>query len=163
MEFDRKLEISVLPPAPALHVSFSAVPQEILAGEIIPITVHLTNAGVDGIGSVYVASELPRCILGDLPGQELPLSVLRDFKDLTNEALSRDKEARKQHVFALLKPVPGIGSVALMPNESKVVTIWLQAPYKKGPTDIKLLIYYTMPNNYPKIRFVKSIGIFVFR
>lgn len=41
----------------------------------------------------------------------------------------------------------------LKPNESRTATIWLQAPLKKGQTNIKLLIYYGMPNNYPKIKY----------
>ncbi|KAG4074060.1 hypothetical protein HA402_014265 [Bradysia odoriphaga] len=150
-QYDKKLEISVLPPISALHVSFSNVPEEVIAGEIIPITVHLTNSGRDPLGSLFAATESPRWLLGELDGQELPLSVLRDFTDLTNEALSRDKEFRKQHSFCLLKSSDnGIG---LNPQEMKTTTIWLQAPMKKGRTDIKLLIYYAMPNGYPKIKY----------
>lgn len=97
---------------------------------------------------IFVAVEDPRWILGDINGQELPLSVLRDYKDLTNEALSRDKEARKQHVFKLFSANNGI----LNPKETKSAIIWLQAPYKKGQTTLKLLFYYGMPANYPKIK-----------
>lgn len=74
-----------------------------------------------------------------------------DFKDLTNEALSRDKESRKQHSFSLLKSTPN--GPALNPKETKTATLWLQAPFKKGQTDIKLLIYYSMPDGYPKIKY----------
>lgn len=77
VQFDRKLEILVLPPAPALHVSFTPIPQEVLAGEIIPIIVNLTNTGANAIHDIYAATEYPRWILGDVNGQELPLSVLR--------------------------------------------------------------------------------------
>lgn len=149
-KYDKKLEISVLPPVSALHVSFSSVPDEVIAGEIIPITVHLTNSGADALGSLFAATESPRCLLGELDGQELPLSVLRDFVDLTNEALSRDKEFRKQHSFCLLKSADN--GIALNSQETKTTTIWLQAPMKKGRTDIKLLIYYAMPNGYPKVK-----------
>ncbi|KAJ6641577.1 Trafficking protein particle complex subunit 8 [Pseudolycoriella hygida] len=150
-QYDKKLEISVLPPVSALHVSFSIIPDEVLAGEIIPIKVYLTNSGDDPLGSLYAATESPRWMLGDLDGQELPLSVLRDFTDLTNEALSRDKEFRKQHSFCLLSSVEN--GIALKAQETKTTTIWLQAPMKKGQTDIKLLIYYAMPNDYPKIKY----------
>lgn len=149
-QYDKKLEISVLPPVSALHVSFSNVPDEVIAGEIIPITVHLTNSGSDPLGSLFAATESPRWVLGELDGQELPLSLLRDFTDLTNEALSRDKEFRKQHSFCLLNSFDN--GIALNPQETKTTTIWLQAPMKKGRTDIKLLIYYAMPNGYPRIK-----------
>lgn len=90
-----------------------------------------------------------------------------DFKDLTNEALSRDKEARKQHAFCLLKappihqtsggdtPPPAAGGVALRPHETKTVTIYLQAPLQKGQCDLKLLIYYcpTGDISSPKIKY----------
>lgn len=122
-----------------------------MAGEIIPITVNLTNAGAESLTEIYVASEDPRWILGDINGQELPLSVLRDYKDLTNEALSRDKEARKQHVFKLFS-ANSDGSGVLNPKESKSAIIWIQAPFRKGQTTLKLLFYYGMPTHYPKIK-----------
>lgn len=77
LQFDKKLELSILPPAPALHVSFSPIPIEVLAGEIIPVTVNLMNAGAQALTDIFVASEYPRWILGDITRQELPLSILR--------------------------------------------------------------------------------------
>lgn len=77
VQFDRKLEITVLPPLSALHVQFSAIPTEVIAGEIIPVQVSLCNAGTDALADVYAASETPRWILGDVNGQQLPLSVLK--------------------------------------------------------------------------------------
>lgn len=77
VQFDKKLELVVLPPAPALHISFSQIPQELLAGEIIPITVILTNCGAETLTDIYVAAEESRWVLGDVNGQELPLSLLR--------------------------------------------------------------------------------------
>lgn len=147
IEFDKKLEIYVLPPAPALNVSFSETPLDVLAGEIIPININLTNSGADCLSDIFLSSESPRCILVNPDETELPLSILRDFKDLTNEAFSKDKEARKQHVYKLL-----VGDSILNPKETRMTTIWLQAPYKKGPIDMKVLIYYSMPNGYPKIK-----------
>lgn len=74
--------------------------------------------------------------------------LLLDYKDLTNEALSRDKEARKQHAFKLFSSSGG----GLKPKESKTSILWLQAPFKKGQTTLKLLFYYGTPDSYPKIR-----------
>lgn len=77
VQFDKKLELTILPPAPALHVSFTPIPAEMLAGEIIPVTVNLMNAGAETLTNIYVSSEYPRWVLGDITGQELPLSILR--------------------------------------------------------------------------------------
>lgn len=76
-QFDKKLNLTILPPAPALHVSFTQIPSEVLAGEIIPITVYLTNAGAEPLNDIWVVADEPRWILGDLNSQELPLSLLR--------------------------------------------------------------------------------------
>lgn len=76
-QFDKKLNLSILPPAPALHVSFTQIPVEVLAGEIIPITVYLTNAGAESLNDIWVVADEPRWILGELNSQELPLSLLR--------------------------------------------------------------------------------------
>lgn len=72
-----------------------------------------------------------------------------DFRDLTNDALSRDREACKQHAFKLFSATGG----TLQPKEGKTVTIWLQAPFKKGQTTLKLLFYYGTPQHYPKLRY----------
>jgi hypothetical protein len=147
--FDKKLEIEILPPAPALHVSFSQTPTEVLAGEILPITVNLTNAGVSVLNDIYICIENPRFVLVNPEESEIPLSVLRDLRDLTNENLGRDKEARKQYVFKAFK---GTESNCINPKETKVIKIWLQATYKKGPKNVKLMIYYAMPQDYPKLK-----------
>lgn len=149
-EMDKKLEIQVLPPAPALHVSFSQTPEEVLAGEIIPIMINLTNAGTNPIGDVFVAVENPRWISVNPEEADLPLSVLRDFRNLSNETFHREKEARKQYVFKLFKAnEPSV----INPKETKTSSIWLQAPYKKGKKEICFLIYYAMSSDYPKLRY----------
>lgn len=66
-----------------------------------------------------------------------------DFKDLTNEALSRDREACKQHAFRLFPSAAG----TLQPKENRTAQIWLQAPFKKGHTTLKLLFYYGTPGH----------------
>lgn len=68
-----------------------------------------------------------------------------DFKDLTNEALIRDKEARRQHTFCLLRTPPG-AAFAIGPHETRTTTIHMQAPLRKGSQDIKLLIHYAIPD-----------------
>lgn len=84
LQFDQKLNLTILPQAPALHISFTPIPQDVLAGEIIPITVSVTNAGAESLTNVFVATDEPRWILGELNNQELPLSLLRGtFRDRT--------------------------------------------------------------------------------
>lgn len=85
-------------------------------------------------------------------------SGITDFRDLTNEALSRDKEACKQRAFKLFTSSGGI----LQPKEGKTVTIWLQAPFKKAQTTLKLLFYYGTPAHYPKLRLASALKIFYF-
>ncbi|XP_055378418.1 trafficking protein particle complex subunit 8 [Condylostylus longicornis] len=147
--FDNKLNIEILPPAPSLHVSFSKIPTDVVVGEIMPITICLRNSGMLPIESIYLCTEQPRCItfLNDHVG--LPLSVLKDYKDLTNEALSKDKEMRKQHVFK----IPQIASNTLKSEETKTIQMWIQAPYIIGEHKLRLLVYYSMPKDYPKIRY----------
>lgn len=58
-------------------MSFTQIPVEVLAGEIIPITVYLTNAGAESLNDIWVVADEPRWILGELNSQELPLSLLR--------------------------------------------------------------------------------------
>ncbi|XP_055625698.1 trafficking protein particle complex subunit 8 [Toxorhynchites rutilus septentrionalis] len=149
VQFDRRLEIEVLPPAPALHVSFSPCPVEVLAGEIIPIKFNMTNAGVNVLSDIYICVDNPRYALINPDESELPLSILRDLRNLSNENLGREKEARKQYVFKAFKN--GIDSIN--PNETKISTIWLQAPYSKGLKNIKILIYYGMPPEYQKLKY----------
>lgn len=146
--FDKKLDIKILPPAPVLQVSFSKIPNEILAGEIIPITMCLTNSGGGPIGDIYLACENPRWLLIDSEESEVPLSIKKEYIDFTNEALSKDKEARKQHVVTLRKSSDGS---ILSPEESFNVTVWIQAPYEKGNTDLKILLFYKMPKGYPSL------------
>lgn len=77
VQFDQKLNLTILPPAPALLVKFTQIPTEVLAGEIIPINVFLTNAGAEPLHDIWVVSDEPRWILGESDSQELPLSLLR--------------------------------------------------------------------------------------
>lgn len=69
-----------------------------------------------------------------------------DYKDLTNETISRDRELRKQHTCKLFS------DTVLKPKESRSTTIWIQAPFNKGQTTLKLLFYYGTPEQYPRIR-----------
>ncbi|KAL1402335.1 hypothetical protein pipiens_006143 [Culex pipiens pipiens] len=150
VQFDRKLELEVLPPAPALHVSFSQCPTEVLAGEVIPIKINMTNAGVSALSDILICVDNPRYVLINPEESEVPLSIRRDLRNLVNENLGKEKEARKQYVFRAFRESEGN---FINPKETKVSTIWLQAPYVKGQKSIKLLIYYGMPADYPKMKY----------
>lgn len=150
LQFDRKLEIEILPPAPALHVSFSQCSNEVLAGEVIPIKIHLTNAGVSMLNDILICIDNPRYVLVNPDESEIPLSIQRDLRNLNNENLGKEKEARKQYVFRAFQESEGN---FLNPKETKISTIWLQAPYNKGQKNVKMLIYYGMPSEYPKLKY----------
>lgn len=158
--FDRRLEIQVLDAAPALAISFSEIPSEVLAGELIPITMHYTNCGVSAINDLYMAFEHPRNFLveasaGGHHQSELPLSLLRDFKDLTNVNLSRDKETRKQYVSRIFDTaVDAKETTPLAPNETRTARLWLQVPYKKGAIEMRILAYHSLPAQFsPKLKY----------
>ncbi|XP_058065337.1 trafficking protein particle complex subunit 8 [Anopheles bellator] len=149
VQFDRKLEIEILPPAPALHVSFSRAPTEVLAGEVIPLKINLTNAGVSVLNDIYVCIDNPRYVLINPSDADIPLSIRRDLYNLANENVGRDREARKQYVCRAFREADGN---FIQPNQTKTATLWLQAPYSKGQKDVKLMIYYAMPPDYPKLK-----------
>lgn len=153
-QFDKRLEIQILEPAPSLAVSFSEIPTEVLAGELIPITVHYTNSGVSEISDLYIAFEHPRNFLveGGSVETELPLSLLRDIKDFTNQNLSRDKEARKQYVSRIFDAT--FGDAPLQPHETRIAKLWMQVPYRQGTIELRTLIYYSLPVQYnPKLKY----------
>lgn len=148
--YDKRLEIQVLAAAPALAISFSEIPSEVLAGELIPITMQYTNCGVSEISDLFMAFEHPRNFLveNNTAECELPLSLLRDFKDLTNVNLSRDKETRKQYVCRIFDTALEADSTPLSPNETRTARLWLQVPYKKGAIEMRAMAYYSLPVQY---------------
>jgi len=74
VDYDRKLEIQILPPTSALKVTFSKVPREVLAGEIFPITIEIVNSGPNPIDDLYIATNSPKELIID-SHTSLPLSV----------------------------------------------------------------------------------------
>lgn len=74
---DKIFSIVILPAAPALHVQFSCTPSNVLAGEIIPVHVYLTNTGLNTMNNIYVATNEPRWIIINPEANELPLSILK--------------------------------------------------------------------------------------
>jgi hypothetical protein len=147
LDYDRKLEIQILQQTSALSVTFSAVPKEVLSGEIIPIKMSLTNCGPNVLDSIYLVTNSPRNLLMNPDGSELPLSIAKDFRDISNENFNKDREFRKQYVYKISDE-----NAPIQPNETRIVSLWLQAPYKKGAKSIKMMIYYNVPQDYPKLK-----------
>jgi hypothetical protein len=67
------------------------------------------------------------------------------------ETFNKDKEARKQYVTKLLDS-RDTANRPIQINETKRFSAFIQAPHRKGRKSIKILIYYNVPENYPKIK-----------
>lgn len=150
-QFDSKLLVKVLPPAPALKISFSQAPKDVLTGEILPITLSILNTGSVIVDEIFVCCDKPRFITFFDEKADVPLSILRDIKDLSNETWGKDKELRSQHVFKILKAMDD-GSKSLKPQEKRTIKMWIQAPYQKGEFKLKLLFYSSLPKGYPYVK-----------
>lgn len=77
-DYDRKLEIEILPAVSALQVKFTEVPKEVLAGEIFPVSIELFNAGPNDIVDVYISNNSPReLVIEPKTIHEMPLSIMK--------------------------------------------------------------------------------------
>ncbi|XP_075159619.1 trafficking protein particle complex subunit 8 homolog l(3)76BDm [Haematobia irritans] len=137
--FDQKLNIRVIPTLPSLNISFSAIPSDLLAGEIVPVNISFRNDSNKPIQEILVGCDNPRWLALQDKDIAIPLSLLSSIKDLSNEKLIKDKEIRQQHVVRLFKSKK---EGALKAQEGSVVTAWIQAPYEKGEFTLRLLFYY---------------------
>lgn len=151
-EYDRKLEIQILPAVSALHVRFTSVPKEVLAGEIFQISMTLKNVGENEIQDVYLVTDNPRLFIVDPENNnEIPLSVEKDVRNISRETFNKDKEARRQFVTKIIDQRDS-NQKPIMPNETRQLKAFIQAPHVKGNKSLKILIYYNVPDNYPKIK-----------
>jgi trafficking protein particle complex subunit 8 len=151
-EYDRKLEIQILPSVSALHIRFTSVPKEVLAGEIFSISLTLTNVGDNEIHDVYLCTDCPRLIIIDPENNnEIPLSIEKDVRNFSRETFNKDKEARRQFVTKIIDQRDN-NHKSILPNETKQIKAFIQAPHVKGQKTLKILIYYNVPENYPKIK-----------
>lgn len=66
------------------------------------------------------------------------------------ETFNKDKEARKQYVTKIFDSREG--KQKIVTGETKKLSAFIQAPHRKGRKSIKILIYYSVPDNYPKIK-----------
>lgn len=83
-DYDRKLEIQILPPTTALQARVTEFPKEVLAGEIFEASIEIRNAGKYPISDVYIASNSPREFIVDYNNNHImPLSIEKgEFKIL---------------------------------------------------------------------------------
>ncbi|XP_067647513.1 trafficking protein particle complex subunit 8 [Eurosta solidaginis] len=143
MIMDSKLNIKIRPAVPSMSVSFTQLPRNLMAGEILPVTVTLRNSGIVPIEQIYLCCDQPRWITLTEVDTDVPLSILKTVKDLTNEKLSKDRELRRQRVFRLLKHE---NATSLKPQECATVPMHIQAPYQSGNFNLRLLFFYTLPD-----------------
>lgn len=74
--YDRKLEIQILPSLSALQVRCSEVPKEVLAGEVLPLLIEITNTGPNEVRQIYLGTDCPRDILFEPElFHDMPLSI----------------------------------------------------------------------------------------
>ncbi|XP_064545470.1 trafficking protein particle complex subunit 8 [Drosophila montana] len=155
---DNRLSIKLVPQVPSLSVSFSPVPSELLAGEIVPVSITLRNLGISPIEEIYLGCDNPRCLtLLDQQNTEMPLTILSSLRNLSNDKLVKDKEIRRQRVFRLLQRP---GQAALDAQQGHTISMWLQAPHTAGAFTLRLLFYYALPaaaNAHIKYRLVRHI------
>lgn len=148
-DYDRKLEVQILGPATALQMKITEIPKEVLGGEVFPIDIELTNVGSNEVSDVFIATSSPKeFLLEPKYSEELPLSIDKDLREVT-ETLNKDKEARKQFVSRILSKDQ---NEKIAPGCTKKLKAFMQAPHKKGRKSLKILVYYNVPENYPKIR-----------
>jgi hypothetical protein len=76
-DYDRKLEIQILPPATALSVRFTEFPREVLSGEIFEASVEICNAGNYPISDIYASTNSPKELIIKTSGNDLPLSIAK--------------------------------------------------------------------------------------
>lgn len=77
LDYDRKLEIQILPQTSALFVNFSHIPRDVLTGEIVHVKMNLKNSGPNILDSIYCATDSPRNWLLSPEENELPLSIAK--------------------------------------------------------------------------------------
>lgn len=77
---DKRLEITVIPEAPCLQMTFSETNPDIISGEIRTVDVELTNVGPVDMKNVFIAVSHPECV-----SVVTPDNVVDDFKILYDE------------------------------------------------------------------------------
>ncbi|XP_002095589.2 trafficking protein particle complex subunit 8 [Drosophila yakuba] len=154
---DNRLTIKLVPQLPSMNVSFTPVPNRLLAGEIVPVHVTLRNLGIAPIEEIYLGCDNPRCVSILDQHSQMPLAMMSSLRNLSNDKLVKDKEIRGQRVYRLLNR-PGLA--ALDAQQVQTISLWVQAPHQAGLFTLRLLFYYSLPtiaNSPIKYRLVRHI------
>jgi len=109
----------------------------------------MTNTGPNEVKKIFLGTESPRDILFEPElFHDMPLSIEKDLRNISNEAFNKDKEARRQFVTKILDD-----NTPMKPNTTKTLSAFIQAPHGKGRKSIKILIFFSVPQDYPKIKY----------
>lgn len=76
-DYDRKLEIQILPPTTAMKVRFTEFPREVLSGEVFEALIEISNSSTFPISEIYIASNSPKEFLIKSNGGDLHLSIAK--------------------------------------------------------------------------------------
>ncbi|CAH1982606.1 unnamed protein product [Acanthoscelides obtectus] len=140
------LEITVVPPAPCLQVTFSEINLDFLSDEVQKVTIDFQNTSSVPLNNIYMATSVPR-LLCNCEIKETPVN----YESINTPAL-KEKIMRKNHLMRV--PLP---DGVLEPGQLCTFNVWIKAPNTKGTTDIDLLIYYENCNKKgnPKYRLIR--------
>ncbi|XP_026473845.1 trafficking protein particle complex subunit 8 isoform X2 [Ctenocephalides felis] len=160
---DKRLDIIVAHEAPSLQARFTILPDDILAEELLPVTVELCNAGTVPMCNVFLGTPTPWLIAiednntSEISTELKEKSGIREFNDEPYEYESpslRDKESRKQHTIQI--PLPDANGT-LLPAHSHTFILWLRAPANRGHQKVHILFYYENvdPKAIPRYRLLR--------
>ncbi|XP_047034378.1 trafficking protein particle complex subunit 8 [Helicoverpa zea] len=91
---DKRLQITVIPEAPCLQMTFSETSSDIISGEMRTIDVEFTNVGPVDMNNLYVAVSHPDCVNIVTGEEENDFQVLYDEKYREPPSYSDERAAR---------------------------------------------------------------------
>ncbi|XP_063616644.1 trafficking protein particle complex subunit 8 [Cydia splendana] len=91
---DKRLQITVIPPAPCLQMTFTESSAEVISGELRAVDVEIRNVGPVDAGPVYFAVSRPDCVQLLTPDKEELFKPLYDEKYKAPTVYSDERAAR---------------------------------------------------------------------
>ncbi|XP_037298483.1 trafficking protein particle complex subunit 8 isoform X2 [Manduca sexta] len=138
---DKRLQITVIPEAPCLQMTFSETNSDIISGEMRTLDVEFTNVGPVDMKDLYIAVSHPDCISIITPeGETDNFKILYDekYRDPTTFADERAaraeawRAAAARHVRGVARALPRAGAVRAR----------LLLRTRAALPDLRLLAYY---------------------
>ncbi|CAH0695186.1 unnamed protein product [Spodoptera exigua] len=137
---DKRLQITVIPEAPCLQMTFSETSSDIISGEMRTVDVEFTNVGPVDMNDLFIAVSHPDCVNLITGDEEDDFKVLYDEKYREPPSYSDERAARTgswraaaaRHVRALRASLP--------PARSARARLQLRP---RAPRPLLLLAYYT--------------------